>query len=113
MASTDVAALAHPFPAGRQVEASRWALFCLLPLFLVLQITHAWVVDDAYITLRTVDNFVHGRGLRWNVAERVQSYTHPLWMFALAGVYAVTREAFFSTLALSFVSSLLALVSAL
>jgi len=29
----------------------------------------AWVSDDAYMTFRTVDNFVQGHGLRWNVAD--------------------------------------------
>ena len=60
----------------------------------------AWIQDDAFITLRTVDNFVEGYGLRWNPAERVQSYTHPLWMFLLSGLYFFTREAYFTTLAL-------------
>ncbi|MET0286241.1 MAG: hypothetical protein ABW352_17310 [Polyangiales bacterium] len=78
-------------------------------MFVVLQITHAWVVDDAYITLRTVDNFVNGLGLRWNPGERVQSYTHPLWMFALSAVYFVTREAFYSTVVLSVGVSLIAI----
>jgi arabinofuranosyltransferase len=61
----------------------------------------AWLSDDAFITLRTIDNFVHGYGLRWNVLERVQTYTHPLWMLLLLGVYSVTREAFHTTLAVS------------
>jgi arabinofuranosyltransferase len=90
-------------------EAARWGVWFLLTLFVILQVTHAWVVDDAYITLRTVDNFVHGLGLRWNPGERVQSYTHPLWMFALSAVYFVTREAFYSTIALSVGVSLLAI----
>lgn len=51
----------------------------------------AWLSDDAYITFRTVDNFVHGHGLTWNTHERVQAYTHPLWMFALSGVYLATN----------------------
>ena len=38
----------------------------------------AWVADDAFITLRTVDNLLAGYGPRWNVVERVQTYTHPL-----------------------------------
>jgi arabinofuranosyltransferase len=57
--------------------------------------------DDAYITLRTVDNLVNGYGPRWNVAERVQAFTHPLWMFVMAGPYAITREAFLTPLAVS------------
>ena len=85
---------------------------CALALLMGLYVTHAWVVDDAYITLRTVDNFVHGHGLRWNVAERVQAYTHPLWMFVLSAAYAVTRESFITTIAVSFATSLAAVLFA-
>lgn len=92
-----------------RVEPTRWALWLLLALYLILQITHAWVVDDAYITLRTVHNFVHGFGLRWNPAERVQSYTHPLWMFLLSAGYAITREAFYTTVVVSAATSLFAI----
>jgi arabinofuranosyltransferase len=35
-----------------------------------------FISDAACITLRTVENFLDGYGLRWNVAERVQSYTY-------------------------------------
>lgn len=56
----------------------------------------AWMCDDAFITMRTVDNLLHGHGLRWNAAERVQSFTHPLWLFVLAVPYAVTREPFYT-----------------
>jgi len=75
-------------------------VFCLL-LYVVVVIRTAWVCDDAYITLRTVDNFIHGYGLTWNVAERVQTYSHPLWMFVLAAFYAVTHEAYLTTVVLS------------
>ncbi|MET0343864.1 MAG: hypothetical protein ABW252_22815 [Polyangiales bacterium] len=93
----------------KEQDLARWALGTLLGLYVVLSFTHAWVVDDAYITLRTVDNFVNGLGLRWNPSERVQSYTHPLWMFLLSAVYFVTREAFYTTIVVSFVISTLAI----
>lgn len=70
----------------------------------------AWIADDAYISLRVVDNFVNGYGLRWNVDERVQAYTSPLWVFVLSGAYYVTREAYFTTLLVSFVVSLAAVL---
>lgn len=70
-------------------------------LYVLVMIRNAWISDDAYITLRTVDNFVHGHGLTWNTAERVQAYTHPLWMFCLLGLYILTREAYFTTLVFS------------
>ncbi len=80
----------------------------LLWFFPAVVVLSAWIHDDAFITLRTVDNWVHGYGLRWNPAERVQSFTHPLWMFLLSGFYFVTREAYFTTLALSLFCAVLA-----
>ena len=73
----------------------------LATLFAVVLVRTAWLSDDAYITLRTVDNLVHGRGLTWNPDERVQAYTHPLWMFLLAAVYSVTGDHFLGAVALS------------
>lgn len=64
--------------------------------------SQAWMVDDAYITMRTVHNFVTGHGLTWNSVERVQAYTHPLWMFCLSALYFVSRESFFVPLFFSF-----------
>ena len=58
----------------------RYAGFFLLLFILVRNL---WVSDDAFITLRTVSNFLQGYGLVWNVGERVQVFTHPLWMFLL------------------------------
>ena len=66
----------------------------------------AWMSDDAFITLRTIDNFVNGYGLRWNVAERVQSFTHPAWLFVLTPFYAITREPFYTTLVVQMVIAL-------
>jgi arabinofuranosyltransferase len=81
--------------------------FCL---FIVVLIRTAWMCDDAYITLRTVDNLVNGYGLRYNVAERVQTFTHPLWLFVLTPFYFLTREGYYTPLALSLVISLFALI---
>ncbi len=65
----------------------------------------AWVCDDAFITLRTIDNLMNGHGMRWNIAERVQTFTHPLWMLLLTGFYSVTREPYYTTLAVSILLS--------
>lgn len=69
----------------------------------------AWLADDAYITFRTVDNFVSGYGLVWNVGERVQSYTHPLWMLLLSGAYFLHRDIYWSSLLLCFAASFAAI----
>ncbi len=91
--------------------ARRPVILVFAVLFGVVLIRTAWVTDDAYITLRTVDNFVSGRGLTWNPDERVQAYTHPLWMFALAGAYALTHESFLTTIAVSMCVSLAAFLT--
>jgi hypothetical protein len=37
-------------------------------------------VDDAWISLRYARNLVEGHGLVFNPGERVEGYTHPLWV---------------------------------
>ena len=85
-----------------------WILWGLGGLFAVLAVRNAWLSDDAYITFRTVDNFIHGYGLTWNVGERVQTYTHPLWMLLLSACAWATHEIYFTSLILSLSISLLA-----
>ena len=90
--------------------ASRAAAFICVAVFLYVFLVNAWIGDDPFITFRTVDNFVHGYGLVWNTDERVQAYTHPLWMFLISGIYLFTHEAYYSTIILCLVSSLAALM---
>ncbi len=80
----------------------------LVLVYAIVLVRTAWVSDDAQITLRVVDNFFNGYGLRWNVLERVQAYTHPLWLFILAVVSFFSQEYFYSTLAASIELSILA-----
>jgi arabinofuranosyltransferase len=88
----------------------RILLIALLTLLVVLLVRRAWICDDAYITFRTVDNLIHGYRLTWNVTERVQVFTHPLWMFMLSGLYFMTRELHITTLVISIGLSAAALV---
>ena len=57
---------------GRRLSLVLWLAVALLAVVILLM---AWLSDDAYITLRVVDNAVNGLGLTWNPAERVQAYT--------------------------------------
>ena len=91
-------------PAPRALQLTLAALACALFAWVLWRT--AWMCDDAFITLRTVDNFVSGHGLRWNVAERVQSYTHPAWLILLTPIYAATREPYFTTITVQLVLSL-------
>ena len=77
----------------------------LLVAWIVVVIFTAWVSDDAFITLRTIDNLLNGHGLRWNVDERVQSYTHPLWMALEAITVALIKRPFLSAALLGIVTS--------
>lgn len=67
---------------------------------LVVFLRTAWISDDAYITLRTVRNLLEGFGPVYNVGERVQAYTHPLWFLLLSLLGAVTRELFLTPIVL-------------
>jgi len=69
----------------------------------------AWLSDDALITLRTVLNFTHGFGARFNIDERVQGFTHPLWFLLIAAGTTVVRNVYAVTFALSIALSFLAL----
>ena len=88
-------------------------LIVLLALFCYAFVVNAWVVDDAYITFRVIDNLISGHGLTWNPGERVQAFTHPLWALLLCSVVAVTREFFFTSLAVSFVLCVVLLIVAI
>lgn len=73
----------------------------LLLLFSYVFLANSWVGDDSYITFRVIWNFIHGYGLTFNPDERVQAYTHPLWMLVMSAAYAVTREFFFTSTGVS------------
>ena len=84
--------------------AARWtrpAPWAALLLFAVIVVRLAWLSDDAYITFRVVDNAVAGLGLTWNPAERVQAYTHPLWLFLLLAGRLATGELYYTAIWLS------------
>ena len=85
----------------------------MVPLEIVLAATltyvflaNAWLGDDAYITFRVVWNVLHGYGPVFNPGERVQAYTHPLWMLLMTIASGITREFFFTSLAVSYALTL-------
>ncbi len=83
--------------------------FTLRAALLIITYTllrNLWISDDAFITMRVVDNFVNGFGLVWNAGERVQVYTNPLWMFLLSIVYFFSKNAYTTFYLLSFSASI-------
>ena len=45
--------------------------------------SHRWVAEDAFIDFRVVGNLLSGHGPVYNVGERVEAYTDPLWVAIL------------------------------
>ena len=81
-------------------------LFAFLFLYLVLLM--AWIGDDAQLTFRQIWNFVNGDGITFNIGERVQSFTHPLWFLVLSFFTFFTRELFLTSIVISIIQSLVA-----
>lgn len=92
--------------SGKYSWLTKGLLIVGLIIFTAVQLRRAWISDDAFITFRTIDNFLHGYGLVWNIGERVQTYTHPLWMLVLSAIGSITHELVFTSLALSILISL-------
>ncbi len=53
-------------------------------LFIMAYITRSYVMDDAYIGFRYIDNFVSGNGFVFNPTERVEGVTNIGWLLLLA-----------------------------
>jgi arabinofuranosyltransferase len=92
-------ALFHADPAPSRVSYVWVALLCALVAWAFVRT--AAVTEDAFITFRVIDNALHGYGLVWNVGERVQPYTHPLWALLLLAASAVSADIYQTALVLS------------
>lgn len=73
----------------------------ILTLALMILIRTAWISDDAAITVRTVLNFIHGYGPVFNIDERVQAYTHPLWFLLISALSVIFGNPFYTIFVLS------------
>jgi arabinofuranosyltransferase len=104
---SDLNLLTQTDKAEKKLEEWLPIVFFLAAFFMLI-LRRAWLSDDAYITYRTVDNLVNGFRLTWNTPERVQGYTHPLWMFLLSLVYLFTHEMYFTAIVVSLVISMAA-----
>lgn len=95
--------------AGSGSWLEKGALWLGIGLVLAVIIRTAWQSDDAYITYRCIDNALHGHGFTYNIAERVQAYTHPLWALLQMVVIVFTGEVYFSGIFLGILFSTLTL----
>lgn len=72
---------------------------------------NAWVSDDAYIIFRSLDQLLSGNGPRWNLFERVQVFTCPLWYWLLAGMGWLHRDHYLNSIILSTICNVLLLLN--
>ena len=84
-----------------EISSNRMVILTISLLSIFILIRTAWLGDDAFITMRTVDNWVNGYGLTWNVGVRVVTYTHPLWGLLLSVLYYFIRDGYFTLLTLN------------
>ena len=80
---------------GRRRAAAPWVGERWLRLALVVALvgvglwraySNATCFDDAYISLRYVENFLAGKGLVWNEGEYVEGYTNFLWVMIVSAL---------------------------
>lgn len=76
---------------------------CIVLILFYTVLRTAWFSDDAMITVKSVLNLLHGYGPVYNIGERVQAYTHPLWFFLISLFTFLTGHILFVLYALSFV----------
>ncbi len=88
-------------------QAIGWC--AVLVVFSWIWLRNAWITDDAFITFRSIEQLLVGNGLRFNPHERVQAFTHPLWL----GLLLALRVAGLPLAAAAFLLSWLAVAAAL
>lgn len=98
----------------RLLRAAALVLALALPVaaLLLLGWQRRWVSDDAYIDLRIVDNLRAGYGPVYNVGQRVETYTNPLWVALLTGWSALGLPLAYGSVLLGLAFSAVGLLTA-
>ena len=82
--------------------------FIALLIFIGIITVLAWQSDDAYHAYIMAKNLVDGNGFVYNIGERATASSCPLFTLVIAGAYFITREMFFTSLAVCIIFSALA-----
>jgi arabinofuranosyltransferase len=70
--------------------AASWLVLAVpLVIALIGAWNYRWVQEDAFINFRVITNLLAGHGPVYNVGERVEVYSDPLWLFLQAGLHEV------------------------
>ncbi len=90
--STSTAGAASSSPAPSRVPAfvrSWWPVLVPVVIVLIGAWLYRWVDEDAFINFRIIDNLLAGHGLVFNVGERVEVDSDPLWVFTLVALHEI------------------------
>ena len=85
------------------------ALVALIALHVLHVLRYNFISDDAFISLRYAANLLAGHGLVFNIGERVEGFTSPLWTLLLAGFGACGFDLLEAARALGLLCSVLTL----
>jgi arabinofuranosyltransferase len=99
-------------PIQLNLRIQKPALFFLIMAMLLLGsilVRNLWISDDSFITMRVINNLLHGYGLVWNVGERVQVFTHPLWLFIILPFAQIFKDPLYAYYVPSLLISLAAI----
>jgi arabinofuranosyltransferase len=80
------AAWRRPHPAARAL------IYAPVAALAVLAWMRRWSSEDAYIYFRVADNLLAGHGPVFNIGERVEAYTGPLWLAVLTVGRAIVPD---------------------
>ncbi|MFH1198471.1 MAG: hypothetical protein V1720_22400 [bacterium] len=69
---------------SRAIFISLLILSALCAFLIYDSVNHPSIQDDAFISFRYVQNFVHGNGLVFNIGENVEGITSLLWVLLLS-----------------------------
>lgn len=65
---------------------------------IVTYLNKGFRVDDALIYYRYIENFINGDGLVYNIGEKFNALTSPLYIYISIGISSITREIVISQL---------------
>jgi arabinofuranosyltransferase len=112
----------RPSSHAANAAATEWPISRLNPMvcklllaficlgFLLHTLHYNFIADDAFITFRYTDNLIKGHGLVFNLGDRVEGFTSPLWTLLLAALGSLQLDLLPTARLLGIASGLLAIV---
>ena len=95
----------------RFLDPHHFIVLFIFSVFLLIAITTAWMSDDSLITMKEILNTINFHEISWRYGDRVQGFTHPAWFLFLLPFIKITHEIFITTITLSIVLSMAAILS--